>query len=55
MGFDWKLGKAFFLIGRTVGLTAHVYEEKTDFKPMRKLFDVNCDYEGIEERNLPNL
>ena len=53
MGFDWKLGKAFFLIGRTVGLTAHVYEEQTDFKPMRKMFDVDCIYEGSEEKNLP--
>jgi citrate synthase len=53
MGFDWKLGKAFFLIGRTVGLTAHVYEEQTEFKPMRKLFDIDCTYDGLEERDLP--
>jgi citrate synthase len=55
MGFDWKLGKAFFLIGRTVGLTAHVYEEQTDFKPMRKIFDIDCSYEGLEERDLPDF
>ncbi len=54
MGFDWRLGKAFFLIGRTVGLTAHVYEEQTEFKPMRKLFDIDCEYDGPKERDLQN-
>ena len=53
MGFDWRLGKAFFLIGRTVGLTAHVYEEQTEFKPMRKICDIDCKYVGPEERDLP--
>jgi len=52
MGFDWRLGKAFFLIGRTVGLTAHVYEEQTEFKPMRKMFNVDCGYDGPKERDL---
>ena len=52
MGFDWRLGKAFFLIGRAAGLTAHVYEEQTEFKPMRKLFDMNCEYDGPKEREL---
>ena len=52
MGFDWRLGKAFFLIGRTVGLTAHVYEEQTKFKPMRKLFDIDYIYDGPEEKDL---
>ena len=52
MGFDWRLGKAFFLIGRVAGLTAHVYEEQTDFKPMRKLFTAEVLYDGPSERNL---
>ena len=52
MGFDWRLGKAFFLIGRAAGLTAHVYEEQIEFKPMRKLFDTDCEYGGPEERDL---
>jgi len=53
MGFDWRLGKAFFLIGRVAGLTAHVYEEQTQFKPMRKMFDADVEYDGPEEKNLP--
>ena len=52
MGFDWRLGKAFFLIGRAAGLTAHVYEEQTEFKPMRKFCDIDCEYNGPEEKDL---
>jgi citryl-CoA lyase len=53
MGFDWRLGKAFFLLGRVAGLTAQVYEEQTEFKPMRKMFNVEYEYDGPEERDLP--
>jgi citrate synthase len=53
MGFDWRLGKGFFLLGRVAGLTAHVYEEQTEFKPMRKMFDADVEYEGGKERDLP--
>jgi citrate synthase len=53
MSFDWRLGKAFFLLGRIAGLTAHVYEEQTEQKPMRKMFSVECAYEGPTEQDLP--
>lgn len=53
MGFDWRLGKAFFLLGRIAGLTAHVYEEQTQEKPMRKMFSIESVYNGPKERNLP--
>jgi len=52
MGFDWRFGKVFFIIGRVVGLSAHVYEEQTEYKPMRKIFNIDCEYEGPEERNI---
>ena len=52
MGFDWRLGKAFFLIGRVAGLTAHVYEEQTEQKPMREIFTCDCEYNGPKEREL---
>jgi len=52
MGFDWRLGKAFFLLGRVAGLTAHVYEEQTNEKPMRKIFEYNCEYDGPKERDI---
>ena len=53
MGFDWRLGKAFFLLGRVAGLTAHVYEEQTQEKPMREMFTIDYDYIGPEEHDLP--
>jgi citrate synthase len=53
MGLDWRLGKAFFLIGRVAGLTAQVYEEQTEQKPMRKMFPLECEYDGPPERNIP--
>src|SRR4030067_3274796 len=34
MGFDWRLGKGFFIIGRIAGVVAHVYEEQTREKPV---------------------
>jgi citrate synthase len=52
MGFDWRLGKAFFLIGRVAGLTAHVYEEQTEHKLMRKMFTADCEYDGPREKDL---
>jgi len=53
MDLDWRLGKAFFLLGRVAGLTAQVYEEQTRFKPMRKMFSVDCEYDGPEEKEIP--
>lgn len=52
MGFDWRLGKAFFLLGRVAGLTAHVYEEQTQEKPMREMFSIDYEYIGPDERDL---
>ncbi len=52
MGFDWRLGKAFFMISRIVGLVAHAYEEKTTQRPMRKLGDTNCKYIGPAKRTV---
>jgi citryl-CoA lyase len=54
MGFDWRLGKGFFLISRVPGLVAHAYEELTREKPMHKLGDWNCEYDGPKERKITN-
>jgi citryl-CoA lyase len=54
MGFDWRLGKAFFIISRVPGLVAHVYEEMIREKPMRKLGDWNFEYDGPGKRELPS-
>lgn len=52
MGFDWRLGKGFFIISRTPGLVAHAIEEKTRERPMRKLGPLPFEYDGPEEREL---
>jgi citryl-CoA lyase len=52
MGFDWKLGKGFFIISRVPGLVAHAYEERTLEKPMRKLGDTNYEYIGPGPRKM---
>jgi len=51
MEFDWRLGKAFFLIGRLAGMIAHVYEEMTMQKPMRRMCVQETDYDGPWERS----
>jgi citrate synthase len=52
MGFDWRLGKGFFIVSRTAGLVAHVYEEWTRERPMRKLGPPPSEYDGPEPRSL---
>jgi citryl-CoA lyase len=52
MGFDWRLGKGFFIISRTVGLVAQAYEERTREKPMRNIGATGFDYDGPPPRNL---
>ncbi len=55
MGFDWRLGKGFFIIGRIPGLVAHVYEELVMEKPFSKRLDEEkeVEYLGEKPRELP--
>ncbi|MCK4941522.1 citryl-CoA lyase, partial [candidate division WOR-3 bacterium] len=50
MSFDWRLGKAFFVMGRVAGMIAHVYEEMTTQKPMRRMCVQETEYDGPWER-----
>ncbi|UCC81287.1 MAG: citryl-CoA lyase [Candidatus Zixiibacteriota bacterium] len=52
MDFDWRLGKGFFIISRTVGLIAHAYEELTREKPMRNLGISDYIYDGPPPQEL---
>ena len=52
LGYDPMVANAFFIISRTAGLAAHFYEERTRFKPMRKITQ-NWEYDGPKPRNLP--
>ncbi len=52
MGFDWRLGKGFFIISRVPGLLAHAYEEMTRERPMRRLGPPPFEYDGPKERKM---
>jgi citrate synthase len=52
MDFDVIFANAFFMIARVPGLVAHIYEEKTKYKPMRKIHPTDVTYDGPEERSL---
>ena len=44
LGFNPKLAKGIFIIGRVPGLVAHVFEEQTEEKPYRRLSEEEIDY-----------
>lgn len=48
-----EIGNAFFIMARVPGLVAHVHEEKTRMKPMRRIDPVNYAYDGPADRKLP--
>jgi citrate synthase len=52
MGFDYRIGKGFFIISRCAGLIAHSYEEMTRYKPMRKLGISDYEYDGPLDRDI---
>ena len=52
MGFDWRFGKGFFIIGRTVGIIAHLQEEWVNEPPVRRLDDNEYEYQGEEGKKL---
>ena len=53
LGLDPRLGKAFYVIGRTPGLVAHVFEEQTRERPYRDPGWENVEYDGPPPRDLP--
>ncbi|MFH1862575.1 MAG: citryl-CoA lyase [bacterium] len=52
MGFDWRLGKGFFIISRVPGLVAHVFEEWTREKTMRRMGPPPYEYDGPTPRQM---
>ena len=52
MGFDYRLGKGFFIIGRVVGLIAHIFEEIVREKPFRRISEEEIEYDGTVARKL---
>lgn len=47
-----ELANAFFIIARIPGMLAHIYEEKTRYKPMRKIDFSAAEYDGPDEQNI---
>ena len=52
MGFDYRLGKGFFIIGRVVGLVAHIFEEWVREKPYRRIPNEEIEYDGVPPRKI---
>jgi citrate synthase len=52
LDFDPIFANAFFMIARVPGLVAHIYEEKTRYKPMRKIHPTDVEYDGPENQSL---
>ncbi len=50
MGFDYRLGKGFFIIARSCGLVGQVFEEWMREKPFRRLAPHLHEYDGVPER-----
>ena len=46
MGFDWRLVKSFFILGRLPGIIAHVHEEMINEKPYRRINPSDVEYTG---------
>ena len=52
LGFEPSLMNGLFMIARVPGLVAHVTEEQSRMRPMRKIDPVNHVYDGPEARSL---
>jgi citrate synthase len=53
LGIPAEIGNAFFIIARVPGLVAHIQEEKTRMRPMRKIHPSDTEYDGPPEREVP--
>jgi citrate synthase len=53
LGFVPELANGFFILARTAGWMAHVAEELGREKPMRRIDQETCTYDGSAARALP--
>jgi citrate synthase len=54
MGLHPALAKALFIFGRTMGLSAHYFEEITTQPTMRSIVFSEAVYRGVAERRYPD-
>lgn len=52
LGIPPEIGNAFFIIARVPGLVAHIQEERTRMRPMRKIHPSDFGYDGPGEREI---
>jgi citrate synthase len=52
LDFSPEMGNGLFAIARTVGLTAHVFDEIINQRPMRRISPTAQEYSGPPERKL---
>lgn len=52
LDFAPELGNAFFFMARVPGLVAHVHEEITRERPMRRIHPTDHGYDGPDDRSL---
>jgi citrate synthase len=52
MGFDWRIGKGFFIVSRTPGLVAHAYEQLYYDRPYKAARWDEVVYTGPPERSV---
>lgn len=52
MGFEPPVGNAFFILSRLAGMVAHVQEERTRERPMRRIHPSDHEYDGPPDRTL---
>ena len=48
LGFDWRLGKAVFALGRMPGMIAHAHEEIVNERPYLRLEEEDVEYTGSQ-------
>ena len=53
MGFNWRIGKGFFIVSRTPGLIAHAYEQTYEGRPYKAASWEEIVYTGKSERSPP--
>jgi len=53
LGFAGDVANAFFILARLPGWLAHVFEELTRERPMRRIEPSSWEYDGPAERHLP--
>lgn len=52
LNFPVFLANSLFLVARAVGIIAHIHEERTRYKPMRRIDPVDFEYDGPDDRSL---